>query len=55
MDYGVFIEWDGYGGCVGRQTWGGKDKNTLVDNMIQVGYWPEREVNYADVGPTSRL
>ncbi|KAJ5875466.1 class I glutamine amidotransferase-like protein [Penicillium subrubescens] len=40
----------------GRQTWGGKDKNTLVDNMIQVGYWPERDVNYADVGrPTSRL
>ena len=36
----------------GRHTWGGKD--SLVDHMIRVGYWPERDVDYADVR-TSRL
>ncbi|KAJ5355267.1 DJ-1/PfpI family protein [Penicillium cataractarum] len=37
----------------GRHTWGGK--GTLVDHMIQVGYWPERDVNYAEVTRTSKL
>lgn len=39
----------------GRETWGGKD--SLVDHMIRVGYWPERDVSYADAGAvrTSRL
>jgi hypothetical protein len=32
----------------GRETWGGKDR--LVDHMIRVGYWPERNVDYADAG-----
>jgi hypothetical protein len=40
----------------GRQTWRGRDRDSLVDHMIQVGYWLERDVDYADaLGRTSRL
>lgn len=33
----------------GRETWGGE--GTLVDYIVPIGAWPERDVDYKDSGP----